>query len=266
MSTALSASNHSLSLTTTPITTDLSPAQPRLLGFIIASLIMAMWAGSLTALLRTAPNQLHPLWTVPAILWQMFLYTGLFVTAHDAMHGVVVPQHPKLNRFVGWLALVLYGFFSYKQLFKAHWQHHHHPASPLDPDYHNGTLKNPVAWYIQFLQRYWSWPRLLALVAAFHTTHLLLHVPEANLLLFWVVPSLLSSVHLFYFGTYLPHREPAGGYQNAFRAQSAHRPLLLSLLACYHFGYHCEHHEYPHVPWWQLPTIAKRSRPNLIPS
>lgn len=253
MSTALPLSGDQLAPTASPATTSSS-----LPGLLIASLIMATWAGSLALLLNTSPSQQQPLWMLLAVLWQTFLYAGLFVTAHDAMHGVVAPQHPKLNHFIGTLALLLYGLFSYNQLFKAHWQHHHHPASHLDPDFHDGQYKNPFAWYFRFLQRYWSWRRLLALIASFHVMHLLLHVPESNLLMFWIVPSLLSSIQLFYFGTYLPHREPAGGYQNIFRAQSAHRPWLLSLLACYHFGYHYEHHEYPHVPWWQLPTIAKR--------
>lgn len=268
MSTALPACNPSHSSTARPIIEASITTQPALQGLAIAGLIILIWAGSLIALLKTSPHQLQTVWILLAILWQMFLYTGLFITAHDAMHGVVVPQHPKLNRFVGCLTLMMYGLFSYQQLSKAHWHHHHHPASPLDPDYHNGTFKNPVAWYVNFFQHYWSWRRLLALIASFHAMHLLLHVPEANLLTFWVVPSLLSSVQLFYFGTYLPHREPVGGYQNVFRAQSAYRPLLLSFLACYHFGYHYEHHEYPHVPWWQLPAIAKQTiaqRSNLTP-
>lgn len=250
MSTTLPLRNDPLP-TTSPV---LAGSSRR--GLLIASLIMATWAVSLAALLRTSPSERQSIWMILAVCWQAFLYTGLFVTAHDAMHGAVAPHHPKLNRFIGTLVLLLYGLFSYKQLFKTHWQHHHHPASPLDPDFHDGTHKNPFVWYFHFLQRYWSWRRLLALIASFYAMHLLLHVPESNLLMFWIVPSLLSSVQLFYFGTYLPHREPAGGYQNAFFAQSTPRPLLLSLLACYHFGYHYEHHAYPHAPWWQLPAIA----------
>lgn len=264
MSTALSNKNHLFS-SVQSLTTSVIPTLSNQRGLLIAGLIMTTWAVSLTVLLNSTLSQLHPLWQFLAVLWQMFLYTGLFITAHDAMHGGVAPQQPKLNRSIGSLALLLYGLFSYEQLLKAHWQHHTHPASALDPDFHNGTFKNPVAWYVNFLQRYWSWRRLLALIAAFHAMHLLLHVPEANLVLFWIVPSLLSSVQLFYFGTYLPHREPVGGYNNIFRAQSAYRPLLLSLLACYHFGYHHEHHEYPHVPWWQLPTIAQRPKVGLVP-
>jgi beta-carotene ketolase (CrtW type) len=252
MPNALPLNKHQLS---TAASTALPIASaPSYQGLFVAGFIMATWATSLAILLKL-PLEQQPFWTPLAVLWQTFLYAGLFVTAHDAMHGVISPN-PKINRFVGTLTLLLYGLFSYSQLFKTHWQHHHHPASELDPDFHNGKYKNPFAWYFCFLQRYWSWGRFLGLIASFHAMHLLLHVPEANLVQFWIVPSILSSIQLFYFGTYLPHREPAGGYQNVFRTQSSYRPLWWSLLTCYHFGYHHEHHEYPHAAWWQLPAIV----------
>jgi beta-carotene ketolase (CrtW type) len=62
---------------------------------------------------------------------------------------------------------------------------------------------------------------------------------------------------LFYFGTFLPHREPEEGYSNIHCAQSNSLPVFWSFITCYHFGYHQEHHEYPHVPWWHLPVIYK---------
>jgi beta-carotene ketolase (CrtW type) len=30
---------------------------------------------------------------------------------------------------------------------------------------------------------------------------------------------------------------------------------LMSLVTCFHFGLHEEHHERPNVPWWKLPTV-----------
>jgi beta-carotene ketolase (CrtW type) len=48
-----------------------------------------------------------------------------------------------------------------------------------------------------------------------------------------------------------------GGYTNPHRAQSNPLPIFWSFITCYHFGYHQEHHEYPHVPWWKLPEIHK---------
>jgi len=84
-------------------------------------------------------------------------------------------------------------------------------------------------------------------------------VPLTNLLLFWVAPALLSTFQLFYFGTYLPHRLPAAGYDNMHRAVSSNYPVWLSLLTCFHFGYHLEHHVQPVVPWWRLPRLHRQS-------
>jgi len=229
-------------------------------GIAIALLIIGVWGISTGLLLSGLNVETTPLgWKVLAIIWQTFLYTGLFITAHDAMHGIVSPKYFQVNYYIGSLSLLLYGLFSYAQLLKTHWQHHHHPASDSDPDFHNGKNKNAIAWYLYFMQRYWSWVRFLGLVIIYHFMHRILQVTEANLLLFWIIPSLLSSIQLFYFGTFLPHREPLGGYTDTFRAQSIYLPWLWSFLICYHFGYHREHHMYPSVPWWKLPAISKMS-------
>jgi beta-carotene ketolase (CrtW type) len=226
-------------------------------GILIAFVIIGIWAISLIFLLSRNISELSILWTLPAILWQTFLYTGLFITAHDAMHGVVFPNNPRINHFVGKVAVLLYALFSYNKLLKKHWSHHQKPATKLDPDFHDGTHKNFFAWYLNFMKGYWSWVQLIALVVTFHAIHHMLHIPEDNLVLFWVIPSILSSVQLFYFGTFLPHREPEGGYNNIHCTQSNSLPVFWSFITCYHFGYHEEHHEYPHVPWWHLPVIYR---------
>ena len=224
--------------------------------FIVVT-IVSIWLGSLTLLLSIELSNLPILALAPLILWQTFLYTGLFITAHDAMHGVAFPQNQKINSFVGSLALFLYGFLSYKKLLKKHWLHHNNPASTLDPDFHDGTHKNLFAWYFHFMKGYWSWTQIIGLVVLFNLAQYKLHIPNSNLTLFWIIPPILSSVQLFYFGTFLPHREPEGGYINSHRAYSSPRPILWSFITCYHFGYHEEHHESPHLPWWQLPMAYK---------
>lgn len=230
------------------------------IGVAIALLIIFCWAISLGFLLSGVNVEQTSLWLkLVAILFQTFLYTGLFITAHDAMHGAVFPKHPQINHFIGSLALLLYGLFSYKQLTKKHFQHHHSPASDSDPDFHDGKHKNVLAWYVYFIYRYWSWWRPAGLVAVYHSVHLLLHIPYGNLLLFWAIPAILSSGQLFYFGTFIPHQEPVGGYQDSSRSQSVYRPLIWSFFSCYHFGYHQEHHTHPDIPWWKLPAIAKIS-------
>ncbi|XHX78289.1 MAG: fatty acid desaturase [Stenomitos frigidus ULC029] len=224
-------------------------------GLAIAGTIFTVWLTSLLVLLQLESRQ--PLLLLFAILWQTFLYAGLFITAHDAMHNCIVPQHPKVNHGIGFLALLFYGWLPYRKLRKAHWQHHQYPASEADPDFHNGKDTHGLLWYARFMGRYWSWWQLSAIAGTYHFLSRVLHVSETNLILFWAVPSLLSSAQLFYFGTFLAHREPPDGYQNPLRANSVYRPYIWSLLTCYHFGYHQEHHAYPQVPWWRLPdTIA----------
>ena len=223
-------------------------------GLAIALIIILTWAISLELLLTVVNvSQISLPLKAIAVLWQTFLYTGLFITAHDAMHGAVLPKQTKINAAIGSFALLAYGLFSYKQLLEAHLHHHGYPASDLDPDFHNGKSIGPIAWYFCFMQRYWNWWRFLSLVMIFPIIHSLFHIPEINLILFWIVPSLMSSVQLFYFGTFLPHRKPDAGYADSFRTQSTYFPLFWSFLTCYHFGYHHEHHQHPNLAWWQLP-------------
>jgi beta-carotene ketolase (CrtW type) len=74
-------------------------------------------------------------------------------------------------------------------------------------------------------------------------------IPESNLFFFWVLPSLLSTLQLFYFGTWLPHH---GEHDNKHQSGSQHKNHLVAFLTCYFFGYHYEHHDSPGTPWWKL--------------
>jgi beta-carotene/zeaxanthin 4-ketolase len=228
-------------------------------GIIIAILIFGLWIFSLFVLLSTDISNASPVLLIFAIVTQAFLYTGLFTIAHDAMHRSLLPNHPRINGSVGTIFVFCYAFFSYQQLLKNHVLHHRYPATALDPDFHDGCHKNPVLWYFHFLLRYWSWRQLVMASLLFNMLKFFLHISEVNLILFWIIPSLLSSMQLFYFGTFLPHREPVNGYTHPHRAQSSPFPTIWSFLTCYHFGYHEEHHEHPQIPWWQLPRIRKQS-------
>lgn len=229
-------------------------------GLIVAFAIIGIWASSWCLLMSVDVSEVNNLLLSPLIVLQTFLYTGLFITAHDAMHGAVFPSNLKINNFIGALSVGLYALFSYEKLQKKHWLHHHNPASELDPDFHNSKHKNFFAWYFNFMLRYWSWTRLLSLMALYNVILFTLHIPEKNLTLFWVIPSILSSVQLFYFGTFTPHKEPNGGYKNIHCAQTNPLPTWLSFITCYHFGYHYEHHEHPDVPWWGLPKVFQMQR------
>lgn len=226
-------------------------------NLLVALAIIGLWAVSLLILLSLDIKALPIGVLMLAIVWQTFLYTGLFITAHDAMHGSVFPLIPKINHGIGSFATIAYGLFSYKDLLRKHHLHHRHPSSDRDPDFHDGEHKNPLLWYLHFMYQYGSWQQILGILVIFHTVKNTLPVAEDNLLLFWAIPPILSSVQLFYFGTYLPHREPKAGYSNPHRTQSSSFPVFWSFITCYHFGYHLEHHEYPHLSWWQLPAVRK---------
>jgi beta-carotene ketolase (CrtW type) len=195
----------------------------------------------------------------PQFVLQILLYTGLFITAHDAMHGIVSHKNQTLNKFIGQLSLSLFALFSLKKMQPKHNQHHTYPASDKDPDYHDGRHTSILAWFTRFFTAYASWMQIVSLAIIFNLLHYFFGIAQINLILFWLIPSLISTFQLFYFGTYLPHREAKPDFVDEHRARSNDYPVWLSFLTCYHFGYHWEHHRYPWVPWWKLPRIRKEN-------
>lgn len=189
---------------------------------------------------------------VAAACW---LNVGLFIIAHDAMHGSLAPRRPTVNRLFGRVALALYAGFWFDHLRKSHFEHHRRPGTADDPDFSAHSQLLP--WYAGFLRRYFGWPQFLALAVATVALRLA-GAPMGNILLFWAAPAILSSLQLFYFGTYLPHRPGQEEFADDHRARSNAFGWLASLLSCYHFGYHHEHHLAPHVPWWRLPDERRR--------
>ncbi len=221
-------------------------------GIAIALVVISLWALSLVVLLQTPISM--PL-IVLGIPLQTFLYTGLFITAHDAMHGTVSPKSPRLNAVIGALAVGLYALFSYRKLLASHMSHHAHPGAPgEDPDFHDGKSSGFWSWYAHFLFGYVTVWQILGMALVFNLLQHVVGLSVGHLLLFWVAPSLLSTIQLFYFGTFLPHR---GQHTNRHNARSNAYGTMVSFLTCYHFGYHHEHHEYPWVPWWHLPTARR---------
>ncbi len=227
-------------------------------GVLIAAAVLLAWCSALVFALSADIAALG--WTsVPLALLVTFLYTGLFITAHDAMHGTVAPQHPRLNRAIGGLATLLYALFSFRVLLRKHHEHHARPASGEDPDYHDGTHRSLTRWYLHFFFTYVTWKQLLGMAVLYNALKYLAGVPDANLLLFWALPAIVSTFQLFYFGTYLPHRETPEPYREPHRARSNDYGVLLSFLTCYHFGYHEEHHIHPGIPWWRLPEMRRET-------
>ncbi|WP_310489461.1 fatty acid desaturase [Chamaesiphon sp. VAR_69_metabat_338] len=242
---------------------------PPLTGLLVATTIVAFWLGSLAWVCSLDVSTLLPLGIFPVILGRTFIQTGLFIVAHDAIHGSVLPGHRRVNKCFGHLALALYALLPYQKLAHHHWQHHLQPGRLGDPDFHDGVRDGLGAWYVKFMQEYLDFRQKVVLFfgmkVIFFSLFLGFHVPIPNLFLFWVLPIVLSSMQLFFFGTYLPHRSagretPTSQHQNSHNAISTNYPIIWSFLTCYHFGYHWEHHEYPSLPWYQLPTVRQHQR------
>lgn len=212
-------------------------------GILIALTIMLLWGTSLFLLLGFAVDFSNPV-VYLGVLIQTHLYTGLFITAHDAMHGVVT-SHRKLNHAIGWIAAILFSFNFYWRLFPNHHKHHQHVATENDPDYHPSNRFFP--WYLSFLFSYVNIWQFLLMAVTFNL--LKIWIPVSNLILFWMLPAILSTLQLFYFGTYLPHKGDPGNKHHSGTLPSNH---VWAFLSCYFFGYHYEHHDSPSTPWWRL--------------
>ena len=229
-------------------------------GLVMAAAITLTWATALIGLLLTPlTTPLAWLWVPLGVLVLTFLYTGLFITAHDAMHGTLCPPMPRLNHAIGALCAGLHAGMDYRMLRRAHWRHHDSPAQTGDPDWHSGSDARPLPWLLAFMRRYLTLGQALRLMLVYHAMLYVFDLPLHNVLLFWALPSVASTLQLFFVGTWLPHREPPGGHRSIHRATTVDLPPWLSLLACYHFGYHEEHHCHPHEPWWRLPTVRRRA-------
>lgn len=236
----------------------LEAAQPsRYFGLVPAGVILLVWALVMAFLLTRDPGSTSWVLAWLCLPLATFLYTGLFITAHDAMHGTIAPGSRRLNDGVGALCAWLYALFSFRRLAVAHRQHHETPAIAGDPDWHDGRHAAFWPWYGAFMRRYVTWRQLAGMALAFQVLAWGLQIPLINLAVFWIVPNLLSTLQLFYFGTYRVHREPPGGHTNRHRATTSGYPLWLSFLTCYHFGLHLAHHEHPGIPWWRLPRAVK---------
>jgi beta-carotene ketolase (CrtW type) len=227
----------------------LSAADTRL-GLGISFGILLAWLVSLVILLRLDSLQLPLSGLLLAVLGRTLLQTGLFIVGHDAMHGSLLPGRPGFNDRLGQLALLLYACLPYHHCRDNHRRHHLAPGTEHDPDFRGVVGGRP--WFVRFMAGYLTWPQMTALLGCWGLSALLLGAAGLPVLLFWTLPLLLSTLQLFFFGTVLPHRHGAAeGLPH--RPHSLHWSPWLSLLACYHFGYHREHHDAPTVPWFRLP-------------
>lgn len=189
---------------------------------------------------------------------QCWLSVGMFIVAHDAMHGSLAPGRPRLNARVGAAVLMVYAGFGWSKMRDAHFAHHRAPGSEADPDFDAAHPARFWSWYLTFLRRYFGW-RSGLFVGGVVTGYTLIGVPLLNIVALYGLPAIASSLQLFYFGTYRPHRHDGEPFADRHNARTETFGTLASLASCFHFGYHHEHHLSPNVPWWGLPA-RRRAR------
>lgn len=224
----------------------LAPTPPRGEGIWVGTAVLLLWGLTLAYALSQPIDWTSP-WPYLLFLLLTHLYTGLFITAHDAMHGLVSPSR-WVNNALGAICALLFAYNWYPTLLANHKLHHSHAATEPDPDWHHGSF---WPWYASFARHYITLWQIIAMAVTYNLAKLWL--PSENLLFYWMAPAVVSTFQLFYFGTYLPHR---GEHSAADPHKAKSQPVnhVWAFLSCYFFGYHYEHHAMPWLPWYRLPT------------
>jgi beta-carotene/zeaxanthin 4-ketolase len=224
-------------------------------GPLLGMAVVLAWIANYVFMMLAANPSMALHWVF--VLVQCWLNVGLFIVAHDCMHGSFAPRRRWLNTVAGRVCLFLYAGFSYDRLRPAHFEHHKAPGSAADPDFDERHPSAFLAWFVRFMFTYFGLKEF-AVMFAFVVAQLLAGVPLVKLYIFWALPAIASALQLFYFGTFLPHRHNAEAFVDGHNARTQNFPELVSLVTCFHFGYHHEHHLQPSVPWWQLPCVHRR--------
>ncbi len=231
------------------------------IGLILATFIVAGWISlhvfSLFFFVPTIETLPLALMLIALNAW---LSVGLFIVAHDCMHGTLAVGRPALNRAIGQTCLWLYAGFSFDRVNTKHHLHHRHAGTPHDPDFHAVPPNRFWPWLTAFMGEYMTLGVVLHLAVRSIVYAALMGAPLLNVIVLWALPAILSAIQLFYFGTYLPHRPSAVPFEDQHKARSNDYPWLVSLFTCFHFGYHHEHHLFPWLPWWRLPEARSDGR------
>jgi beta-carotene ketolase (CrtW type) len=156
----------------------MSGARQAATGLTLAAAIVAAWAAlhvySIFFLRLEEAGAVAPI-LVLALCW---LNVGLFIVAHDAMHGSLAPGRPGVNLWAGRLALAFYAGFSFDRLRPKHFEHHRSPGTAADPDFSAGHPSAFWPWYLAFFRQYFGWRELAVLTGMVGVYTLLLKAPS----------------------------------------------------------------------------------------
>lgn len=230
----------------------------RLLGLVLAMSIAGSWLSIHFYAMFVFELSWEAWPQVPLMAaLQCWLSVGVFIVCHDAMHGSLAPGWKRTNSAIGAVLLFLYAGFAWRKIRDAHFAHHKHTGEDGDPDFDTAHPTQFWAWYGTFFKRYFGWQSLLYVNTVVGIYLFVFDIPFMQIFLLYGAPALLSSLQLFYFGTYRPHRHGEGAFADGHNARSDNFSTLASLASCFHFGYHLEHHRRPDVPWWALPDARR---------
>ena len=196
------------------------------MGVFIALLVIISWASHLAYMLLLQPVNLLDVWFWVHMLIQTWLFTGLFITAHDSMHGTISANR-KLNNVIGFSATLLFAGMWYPMLIKKHKMHHVNPGTALDHDYYTGK-QNFFIWWFSFMKSYVTIWQILIMAGLFNLG--LLFFSEIQLIVLWIIPSILATFQLFYFGTYLPHQLPHTTEMGIYKSRTLKKNHLWAML------------------------------------
>lgn len=99
------------------------------MGLLIALLVLLLWGGHLFWMFLFLPVDPSGIWLWIHLVVQAYLFTGLFITAHDAMHGTVSPNR-KVNDLMGMVVTFLYAGMWYPKMKDNPYEHHASPRTP----------------------------------------------------------------------------------------------------------------------------------------
>ena len=209
-------------------------------GNTINSILFACWLVHESTMLFTYNIQEHMIYeTIIHLFTLIWQYVGLFIISHDLHH---IKEPTLYQNIIGRLSLLFYGGFLLEDFSKNHMEHHKYPGIVgKDPDFDDS---HPVIWYFKFMKRYLNIKQLIILI--FFGLGLNYVAEDINnVYLFWAFPSLLASIQLFFYGTYLVHKSDGIIIDSLL-------PKYFITLTSYNFGNHKQHHDDPQIPWYDL--------------
>lgn len=207
---------------------------------LINSIIFGLWGIHEAYMVKSYNIEYHSIFeSVLHILTLTWQYVGLFIIAHDLHH---VEKSNWYQNILGRLSLLCYGGFILEDFSEKHDLHHKFPGvTNKDPDFYDGNI---IVWYINFMLKYINLLQgIIQLTIYFLAKYC--NIQDINAILFWLVPSVLASIQLFYYGTYLVHEKDG-------IIKTSNLPEWLITITSYNFGYHKMHHKNPKIPWFDL--------------